>query len=496
MTFRLGHLPLCLALLAAEAVFAAPRANADITLVSAGRRVAIHAETQKTGLYVSAVELFEALGGQVTWDAVQKALSVELAGHHWLFQLFSQFVGVDGDAHNLMYPVRYEDGSILVPMASLAPILDFAHPRRVAWNAESATLVVETERHNIVDYRIEEKKNGLLVEVALTRPLKFEAFRSEGNWLNFTIEEGRFAPEKFRRPTRSPLVAEVTAHQFDNSAQLSFRLARNLGPFITRVATSPDRIQVLFEDSTFFMQYPTPENAPVSSTPDPIDVIVIDPGHGGPDEGAIGREDGTLEKDVVLEIGRYLRELINDDPRLRAIMTREDDRFVPLEERARIANEAGADLFVSIHANAARKSTARGSQTFFLAQAKNDEARAIAQMENSSLRFEEERLADTSAVNFILLDMIQTEFQRESADLADFIQQRLEKKLDIPSRGVDQAGFVVLNKVYMPAVLVESAFISNEKEEKLLRKSGFQKNIAKAVYESIKQFKDRYDPVY
>ena len=486
----------CLTLTLLQSVPAALSARAEITLVSAGRRIAIHSDIQKTGLYVSAVELFEALGGQVKWDAVEKALSVELAGHRWLFHLFSQFVGVDGDAHNLMYPVRYDDGNILVPIASLAPILDFAHPRRVAWSAESATLTVETEKHNVVDYNIEEKKNGLLVELALTRPLKFEAFASEGNWLNLTIEEGRFAPEKFNRQPHSTLIAEVKGYQFDNSAQISFRFSRSPGPFITRTATSPDRIQVLFEDSTFFLNYPTPESITAGTASNPIDVIVIDPGHGGQDEGAVGRREGTLEKDVVLEIARDLKELIDGDSRLRAIMTRDNDRFVPLEERARIANDAGADLFVSIHANAAKKTAARGSQTFFLAQAKNDEARAIAQMENSSLRFEDEKFSDTSVVSFILLDMIQTEFQRESADLADFVQQQMEKRLDIPSRGVDQAGFVVLNKIYMPAVLVESAFISNEKEEKQLRKKSFQKDVAKAIYESIKQFKDRYDPVY
>ena len=198
-----------------------------------------------------------------------------------------------------------------------------------------------------------------------------------------------------------------------------------------------------------------------------------------------------------MKIGKYLKEMIDKDRHLRAILTRTNDRFVPLEKRAKIANDAGADLFVSIHINASRKTKPRGSQTFFLARAKNDEARAVAQLENQSLQYEENNgPADTSVVNFILLDMIQTEFQRESADLAELIQRDFEKNLKIPSRGVDQAGFVVLNKVYMPAVLVESAFISNEKEEKLLRKKSFQKKIAKAIYESIKKFKAKYDPVY
>ncbi len=119
-------------------------------------------------------------------------------------------------------------------------------------------------------------------------------------------------------------------------------------------------------------------------------------------------------------------------------------------------------------------------------------------MENAALRYEEDGLAaeDTSIVQFILLDMIQTEFQSESADLAEMVQQRFEQSLKIPSRGVDQAGFVVLNKAYMPSVLVESAFISNGDEEKILRKKSFQKKVARAIYESILAFKAKYDPAY
>jgi len=470
--------------------------DADITLTSAGKQITIHSDKHKTGLYVSAIELFESLGGQINWDAEAKSLSVELAGHRWLFHLFSRFVGLDGDPHNLIYPVRYEDGDILVPIATLVPLLDFAHPKRVIWQPETKTLVIETEKFNVLDYAIEKKKNGLLMELILRRPLKFEAFSSEGNWLNITIEEGRLSPDKFRYSNRPSIVRQVKAYQFENSAQLSFRFSRDLGPFVASMAAEPDRIQILFEDSTYFPDYPVPGRVQVTTTPDPIDLIVIDPGHGGRDYGAVGRKKRTLEKDIVLKIGMYLKKLIEKDGGLRVIMTRANDRFVSLEKRAKIANDAGADLFISIHANASRKTKPRGSQTFFLARAKNDDARAVAQLENASLRYENGGADDTSVVNFILLDMIQTEFQRESADLAELVQREFEKSLKIPSRGVDQAGFVVLNKVYMPAVLVETAFISNTNEEKLLRKKSFQKKVAKAIYESIKEFKARYDPVY
>lgn len=473
-----------------------PHAAAEITLSSAGKRISIRSAELKSGTHVSAIELFEALGGQVTWDKVGKSLSVNLANHQWLFHLFTAFVGVDGDVRNLVYPVAYDDGDVLVPIATLAPILDLAHPKRVVWEPGSRTLFIETEKFNIVEYTVHEKKNGFMLELVLHRPLKFEAFRSEGNWLNISLEEGRVEPADFARSSRRGPILETKAYQFANSAQVSFRFARDLGPFITETATMPDRIQIIFEDSTYFMDYPVPEESRHSTTPDPIDLIVIDPGHGGQDPGAIGHKKNTEEKDIVLKIAEYLQELIDDDPGLQAIMTRSTDIFVPLEDRAQTANDAGADLFISIHANASKKAAPHGSQTFFLAHENNSDARAVAQLENSALQYEDRDPDDTSVVDFILLDMIQTEFQRESADLAELTQREFERRLDIPSRGVDQAGFVVLNKAYMPSILVEAAFISNEKEEKELRKSSFQKQVAEAIYHSILAFKAKYDPLY
>ncbi len=150
---------------------------------------------------------------------------------------------------------------------------------------------------------------------------------------------------------------------------------------------------------------------------------------------------------------------------------------------------------MSIHANAAKRRAAAGTEIYFLAQAKNDEARAAEALENSAILFERPKgtPADTSELNFILMDMLQTEFLKESSDLAQIIHDRMKQRLDIPSRGVDQAGFFVLNKTYMPSVLVETAFISNPEEEKLLNKSTFRQKIAEAICQGILDFKNKYE---
>jgi N-acetylmuramoyl-L-alanine amidase len=176
-------------------------------------------------------------------------------------------------------------------------------------------------------------------------------------------------------------------------------------------------------------------------------------------------------------------------------MTRQDDVFVPLSQRTALANSVGGDLFISIHANAAANKKASGIIAFFLADAKNDEARATASLENSSIRFE--NLQDQehyhTDLDFTLRDMVQSEFLRESADLAEVVHRMMSKTTGLRTRGVDQAGFFVLDKAYMPAILLETGFISNKDDEKRLRSDDFQRETAQAIFDAIVAFKEKYE---
>jgi N-acetylmuramoyl-L-alanine amidase len=190
-----------------------------------------------------------------------------------------------------------------------------------------------------------------------------------------------------------------------------------------------------------------------------------------------------------------LKKLLEDEG-FSVILTRDDDRFVTLADRTKIANEAGADMFISVHCNASEKNkNARGYISFFLSDAKTDQARAAAALENSAIQFEskESQRDYVSDIDFILLDMVQSEFLKESSELAALIEQNITKDTKIESRGVDQAGFFVLNKAYMPAVLVETAFISNKQDEKLLKSGKTQDEIAEAIADAISEFKAKYE---
>ncbi len=221
-------------------------------------------------------------------------------------------------------------------------------------------------------------------------------------------------------------------------------------------------------------------------------VIVIDPGHGGPDIGAPG--DGFYEKDVVLSVSLQLRKALEAAGDYEVHMTRTKDVFIPLGERVAFSRRKGANLFVSIHANSAESHAAEGFETYFLSAAKTEDARRVARMENSAVRYENPSIDPESLgeLNFILWDLAQNEYLRESSTLAESVQEEIDRRLALRSRGVKQAGFFVLNGAFMPAILFEMAFISNPKEESLLDDPAFQTRIADALAESLLAHLDRY----
>ncbi len=218
--------------------------------------------------------------------------------------------------------------------------------------------------------------------------------------------------------------------------------------------------------------------------------IVIDPGHGGDDEGAISPS-GVKEKDIVLEIAREVKKIIDRKLGIRVVLTRDGDYFVPLEDRTAIAANVNADLFVSIHANSTSRKSIRGVETYFMnLDASDDDAMAAAVAENSVIKFEGKSFEADSDLAAILFDMAQTEHLLESSRFAMLIHGRLGKVLDTVDRGVKQAPFIVLANASMPAVLLEVGFMSNAKDLEMLKKDGTQEGIAEAIFESIESFKE------
>ena len=220
--------------------------------------------------------------------------------------------------------------------------------------------------------------------------------------------------------------------------------------------------------------------------------LVLDPGHGGKDPGAVGRG-GLLEKEVVLDVSLRMKSRL-EALGFEVLLTRSRDEHVPLLRRAEFAREQRADLFISIHANAAENRKANGFETYFLSEAKTDWERAVAARENAAIEYDRgDSLPLGDELELILADMAQNEYLTESSELAAAIQESAVPKARVFDRGVRQANFYVLRQNYMPAVLVEVGFISNASEEKLLRNHQHREKLAEGVSRGIGEFVRRYE---
>ena len=214
--------------------------------------------------------------------------------------------------------------------------------------------------------------------------------------------------------------------------------------------------------------------------------IVVDPGHGGHDPGAVG-PNGIQEKDVVLAIGLKLRDRLKEELGVDVVMTRSTDVFIPLEERTAIANKVGADLFLSVHANAAPNRSAAGIETYYLNLAKTDKVAQLAAKENGT------SLEKVSVLQAILFDLMANYKLNDSAHLADEVQKSLHKKIrnrhsDVKNLGVKQGPFYVLVGASMPSILVETAFLSNTAEESRLKDPAYQEMAAEGILDGVRSY--------
>ncbi|MCW0976874.1 MULTISPECIES: N-acetylmuramoyl-L-alanine amidase AmiC [Pantoea] len=218
-------------------------------------------------------------------------------------------------------------------------------------------------------------------------------------------------------------------------------------------------------------------------------IIMIDPGHGGEDPGAHGKYK-TREKDIVLKIGRRLKALIDKESNMKAYMTRNEDVFIPLRVRVAKARKQRADLFVSIHADAFTSRAARGSSVFALSTsgATSAAARFLAQTQNESDLIGGVSKSGDRYLDHTMFDMVQRQTIHDSLKFGKEVLHRMGRINHLHKRTVDQAGFAVLKAPDIPSILVETAFISNVEEERKLRTTRYQHQVAEAILNGIKAY--------
>ncbi len=229
-----------------------------------------------------------------------------------------------------------------------------------------------------------------------------------------------------------------------------------------------------------------------------VDRIVIDAGHGGKDPGASGKH--SREKDITLAIALKAGQLVERNLKdVNVIYTRKTDVFIPLNTRANIANNSKADLFISIHCNSNTSSQPKGSETYVMGMHKSEDNLKVAMLENSAILLEDdyktnyEGFDPSSTENHIIFNFFQNSFQVQNLEMASTLQKEFKLNTAVRDRGVNSAGFWVLYKTAMPGVLIELGFLSNSSDEAYLLSAKGQNQMAQAIFNAIKSFKENHD---
>ena len=402
---------------------------------------------------------------------------------------FNPFVMSGHKVWQLPVETKYSDGEIYVPVKFFIPIVKDLLDKSTNGNGVDELSLTT----NITGAQVEEKLNGTLIRISTLREFSKTSVSARYSQKAFYLDilNGKINEKSFVKSFKKGLVREIVPVQLDQMVTITFKLNKDISGMdlhvthhsnellvsIPKDKVSPELLKKLKNDREKWL----------------IDKIVIDPGHGGRDPGTIGVR-GSYEKDVVLGIAKKLKKLLEKKLKVQVFMTRENDTYISLKERTQFANEKQAKLFISIHANWNRNSKLKGTSTYFLGLAKSDEAVEIAQRENEVIKYDDgAQNSGLSEENIILATMAQNAYNKESQDLANMIQESLAKHTGLRNRGVKQAGFYVMVGASMPNVLIETAFMSNKKEERWLKSPSFQQKVAQGIYESVKEFKRKYE---
>lgn len=408
-------------------------------------------------------------------------------------------------------PVKLVGKKFFVPLPHFSMFLDNFWEGTISYTDTTRTLafvVTSTiPEFDITGIEIESRLNGYLITVLASRKLgEMEAWLKPDGWLFLTVANAKADTIAIAQVKPMGAVRQILTFQSPTSVQLTFKVA----PDVVQAEVTPEpgtnnlllslRTQSEAEKAELERrrQALIREKLEKERSRAKLDVIVIDAGHGGKDPGTIG-VGGTREKDVTiavaLELGKLIEKNLKD---VKVVYTRKDDRFIELYRRTHIANEAGGKLFVSIHCNSTERkpSAQNGFEIYLLRPGRTSEAIAIAERENSVIKLEEgyeQRYQELTEENFILVTMAQSAFMKYSERFAEVAAEAMAKHLKIKNSGVKQAGFYVLVGASMPNVLVETGYLSNRQEEKVLRSKEGQKKIAEALFEGIKDYKKIYE---
>ena len=474
-----------LALLAVASIVLAQSSGQGTLRTSAGDTPFTYV-LQSGQTYVSAAEVTSGLGGTLTPDS--NGYKVSLGNTVAAFASDSRFGVVRDDLIEMPVPPIVIEGKPYVPWQFFQGFLAKAASMDVSWDAATHVLAVRPIQRDAVSVQPSVTNVQGITKVVLTL---------SGTVEYSIVKEALAYTVRFRSAVRPPFAEQTYEDPY--VAKLSFA-----GTDLRIQLTAPDVVADAYqlENPQRIVldlrkgapgQPAAPGTLPAPKTPQElpgIRTIVLDPGHGGKEVGAVGAN-GLMEKDLTLALCRRLADALSARTGARVILTRDDDSLVSLDQRTAIANQYKADLFLSVHLNSAVVKDAKGSETYFLSLEASDElARRAAETENASASAAP---AGSSDLKLILWDLAQQAYLDESSKFAQAIQEEMNAATGVSNRGVKQAPFKVLIGATMPAALVEVGFISNPEEEAKLQSAEFQTLTIDAITRAVQRYKTDYE---
>jgi N-acetylmuramoyl-L-alanine amidase len=446
--------------------------------------------------YIAGSDLADALQVGRFWRTDVRKLVLRLDDLRVTFTAGARSVVSEKSTTLLHTPVVFHLGEPWIPMEFLTAILPQLSDKSVRWNAEDFVLNLGVRITNVEGLSFEQGELSTQLVLKLNTALAFRVDDSQPRQLVVKLYGARISPGALTVTQPRGLVDSVEARQYNDYALVTVHLSELVSRYQSfSQADGREIVLKVLQEPITTIPEPVPRGPKIVQTLPSTEVgrkvtvrrVIIDPGHGGADDGKKG-VGGLLEKDVTLAIALELKRELQGKDGIEVFLTRDDDSTVGLIERTEFANQQRGDLFLSIHCNGWYASDAKGVETYFLSPAKTQWDSTVAKEENFTTGVAED-------VDFIVWDLVQNQFIQESATLAEQVQRSLSSNLQLDNRGVKQAGFRVLVGAYMPAILVEVAFLSNPQEAKLLASRDFHHRVAHSLAQAILEFRDRMEAV-
>ena len=444
--------------------------------------------------YVSSKDLADLLGVGRFWRTDVRKLVLRIDDRRITFTVDARSVVGEGETLLMRQPVYYFEGEPWIPLEFLSSVLPKLSDRQASVDGDRQRITLGERRLNVVRLEVTTVGDQTELRLRLESALAFRVDDSRVRNLVIKLYGGALDPGRIRMGQARGLVDAVRGRQADGYAYVEVDLSELASRYQSLTEDGGKTILLRIEQAPVtLIPEPEPRGAHMVQTLPPeqrgrdIEVrrIVVDAGHGGGDLGAEGRG-GLREKNITLAVARKLEDILERRHDIEVILTRDGDESLGLVERTETANRYSADIFISLHCNAWPNGRAKGVETYFLSPAKTEWDASVARTENAGVSAAED-------LDFILWDLVQNAYIQESATLAEEVQERLASDLGMENRGVKQAGFRVLVGAFMPAILVELGFVTNQQDAAKLSDPEFHTRAAEAMAEAIVAFRTRMD---